>query len=132
MLDRIGKGDRISLGGAVVLFISLFLTWYKVSGGIISVSSNAFDTLKYTDILLLIGSIAVVALILLIAQGTVDAALSPIVLVIGAVATLLVLFRLISIPVPDGIDASRGVGIFIGLIGAIAIAVGQVMKAQER
>lgn len=132
MLDRIEKNDRISLGGAAVLLISLFLTWYKVSAGGLSITGNAFDTLKYTDILLLLGSIAVIAIILLIAQGTLDEALSPAILVIGAVATLLVLFRLLNTPAPDGVDASRGIGIFIGLIGAAAIAVGQIMKAQGR
>jgi len=138
MLDRIGKGDRISLGDAILLFISLFLPWYKVSvsiGGISrSESGHAFETLKYTDIILLLISIAVVAIIILIAQGTLDAALAPIVLVVGAIATLLILYRMIDKPGPDvdGLDVGLGFGIFLGLIGAVAIAVGQVMKAQER
>ncbi len=139
MLNRIGNGDRISLGGAIVLFISLFMTWYtiKVSlGGLtsgIAANASAFDALKFTDLLLLVISVGVAAVILLIASNKIGSELSQAVLPAGAVATLFVLFRLIKVPGVDvsGVDVGRGFGIFLGLIGAAAIVAGQVMKQKE-
>jgi hypothetical protein len=45
----------------------------------------------------------------------------------GALAVLLVLYRIVDIPggdVPDDVDLSRKVGVFIALIGAAAVAYG--------
>lgn len=49
MLDRISKADRISLAGAIVLFIGLFLPWYKPDvgdwgEGLPAASSSALPT----------------------------------------------------------------------------------------
>ena len=139
MLSRLGNGARISLGGAIVLFISLFMTWYtaKISlGGLVSgigVDADAFDALKFTDLLLLVISLGVIAVILLVASGKLGPELSQAVLPAGGLALLLVLFRLIKVPAPDvdGVDFGRGYGIFIGLIGAAAIVAGQVMDRKN-
>lgn len=139
MLTRLGNGARISLGGAIVLFISLFMTWYtaKVSvGGLVSgigVDANAFDAFKFTDLLLLVISLGVAAVILLVASDKLGPELSQAVLPAGGLATLLVLFRLVNMPTPDiqGVDFGRGFGIFIGLIGAAAIVAGQVMDRKN-
>jgi hypothetical protein len=139
VLTRLGNGARISLGGAIVLFISLFMTWYtaKVSlGGLISdigVNASAFDAFKFTDLLLAAISLGVIAVIVLVATDKLGPELSQAVLPAGALATLLVLFRLIKMPTPDvqGVDFGRGFGIFIGLIGAAAIVVGQVMDRKN-
>jgi hypothetical protein len=139
VLTRLGNGARISLGGAIVLFISLFMTWYtaKVSlGGLISdigVNASAFDAFKFTDLLLAAISLGVIAVIVLVATDKLGPELSQAVLPAGALATLLVLFRLIKMPTPDvqGVDFGRGFGIFIGLIGAAAIVAGQVMDRKN-
>lgn len=135
MVNRLGRGDRISLVGGALLVISLFLNWYSVSAGPITISGSAFDALKFIDILLLILGAGVVVLILGIAAGRVDAVYGPASLGAGVLALLLVLFRMISKPnggdVPDGVDYGLAFGIFVALIAAIVIIVGQVMKAQE-
>ncbi len=139
MLTRLGNGARISLGGAIVLFISLFMTWYtaKISlGGLVSgigVNASAFDAFDFTDILLLVISLGVIAVILLVASGKLGPELSQAVLPAGGLALLLVLFRLIKVPGPDvtGVDFGRGFGIFIGLIGAAAIVAGQVLDRKD-
>ena len=139
MLTRLGNGARISLGGAIVLFISLFMTWYTAKvklGGLVSdigVNASAFDALDFFDILQLVISLGVIAVIVLVASGKLGPELSQAVLPAGAVATLIVLFRLIKVPGPDvtGVDFGRGFGIFIGLIGAAAIVAGQVLDRKD-
>lgn len=127
MVDRLGRGDRISLGGGALLVISLFLSWYKAG----PFSANAFDALDLIDILLLILGAGVVILILGIAAGRIDAIYGPATLAAGIIALLLVLFRMIDKPGPGGAGIGLAYGIFIALISAVAICVGQVMKAQE-
>jgi hypothetical protein len=115
------------------------MTWYtaKVSlGGLISdigVNASAFDAFKFTDLLLAAISLGVIAVIVLVATDKLGPELSQAVLPAGALATLLVLFRLIKMPTPDvqGVDFGRGFGIFIGLIGAAAIVAGQVMDRKN-
>lgn len=135
MLNRLGRGDQISLGGGALLVLSLFLNWYSVSFGGFSVSLDAFDAFTVIDILLLILGAGVIALILGIAADKVDALYAPIVLGAGALAFLFVLFRMIFKPnagdVPDGVDYGLSFGIFVALIATIAIVAGQVKKAQE-
>lgn len=137
MLNRLGRGDRISLGGGVLLVISLFMNWYSVSVSGFSVSGSAFDALSVIDFLLLIIGAGVVALILAIAADRLDESYAPAALAGGVVAAVLILFRMIRKPhagdVPEGlgIDYSLAFGIFVALIAAIAIIAGQVMKARE-
>ncbi len=135
MLNRLDRGDQISLGGGALLVLSLFLNWYSFSAGPFSASANAFDALKFIDILLLILGAGVIAVILGIAADKIDALYAPVVLGAGALAFLLVLFRLIFKPhagdVPDGVDYGRSIGIFVALIATIAIVAGQLKKAQE-
>ena len=140
MLDRIGKGDRISLAGAIVLFIGLFSPWYGIKtdlgGGIAdqflqSVSADAFDAMKLIDILLLLAAVGAGALIVLVALGKLDESFHRFVEVIGGAAVVLILFRLIVKP-DGGLDGVASLtlkwGIFLSLIGAAAIAAGQFLS----
>ena len=82
--------------------------------------------------LLLIG-LAVVALHLLHAAGIALPATVPeslVVIVLGSLATILVLLRVISIP-DDFQPASRGIGIWISLIAAVAVIVAGLLRASE-
>jgi hypothetical protein len=137
MLDRFTKGDRISLVGAVVLFIGLFLPWYGIESDIFgegpaadlarqivdSVSVNAFEAFDVIDIVLLLLAIGAAVLIVLVATDKVDAALHRWVETIGGAAAIAVLFRIVI--QPDG--ASLKWGIFVALLGAVAIAAGQYL-----
>lgn len=142
MFDRIEKGDRISLAGAVVLFIGLFLPWYGIEGDLIgggpagdilrqftkNVSANAFQAFSFIDIVLLLLALGAGALIVLVAMDKLDASLHRFVETIGGAAAIIVLFRIII--QPDG--ASLKWGIFVSLIGAGAIAAGQYLSRSGR
>lgn len=137
MLDRIDKGDRISLAGAVVLLLGLFMPWYGIDAGDIgdgpgadlaralveSVSVNAFEAFDFIDIVLLVLAIGAAALIVLVALGKVDESYKKFVETIGGAAVIAVVFRIII--QPD--FASLKWGIFVALIGAVGIAAGQFL-----
>ena len=98
--NRLKFGDLIAAGGALVLFISLWLDWYKVEFkgfgganiGAVSEGGNAFDALGIGPIFLLLVALAVVAIVVVRAVGSEPAGLptplSAIVLGLGALATL--------------------------------------------
>ena len=98
---RLRLGDLIAAGGGLLLIISLFLKWYKVSaeGALIdiSVSASGWDSLGFIDILLFLIGLAAIALAVLRAMNKLPNLPAPpglILLVLGGVATLLVLFRM--------------------------------------
>jgi hypothetical protein len=131
--SRLTTGDIIAGVGGIVLLISLFLPWYGVSVDIAgfkaSESGSGWEALGFIDILLFLVSAAAVAIVAARAAGALPADIpAPVILLgLGALAVLLVLFRIIDIPagdVPNGVDLSRKVGIFIALIGAAAVAYG--------
>jgi 1,6-anhydro-N-acetylmuramate kinase len=94
-----------------------------------SASGTGWETLSFIDILLFLVSLAAIAIVAAKATGNLPTeAPAPVVLLgLGALAVLLVIYRLIDIPagdVPDGVDLSRKLGIFIALIGAAGVAYG--------
>ena len=145
--NRLKFGDMIAGGGAVVLFISLFLDWYKVSvkgfGDVGSEGGSAFDALGIGPVFLLLVSLVVIAIVVVRALGValpeLPVPLSTVILGLGALATLYILFRLIFVPdgdVPDAfddaVDFGRSIGIFLAFLSALAITAGGFLSARER
>jgi hypothetical protein len=131
--SRLTTGDMVAGAGGVVLLISLFLPWYGVSIDIanvsVSESATGWESLDFIDILLFLISIAAIGVVAARAAGQLPADVpgAVVLLGLGGLAVLLVLYRIIDIPVgdvPDEVDLSRKLGVFIALIGAVAIAYG--------
>jgi hypothetical protein len=135
--SRLTTGDMIAAAGGVLLLISLFLPWYgvdvEVAGFSASESANAWEAMDFIDILLFLIAATAIAVPLTRAAGVLPAEVpAPLLLLaVGALALLLVLFRLIDIPAPDvpavaddAVDFGRKIGIFVGLIAAGGIAYG--------
>ena len=133
---RIRFGELIAAGAGLLLIISLFFEWYTVDikgfGGDIP-TITGWKALGFIDILLfLIGAIAIAVAVLRamnVMPRNLPAAPSFIVLVLGALAVLLVLFRILSIPdegvgALPGIDTGRGFGVFVALIAAAGVTLG--------
>jgi hypothetical protein len=149
MLDRISRGDRISVAGAIALFVGLFAPWYGINvdalGGLDdsgpageilreftkNISASAFDAFKFTDVILAILAIAAVALIALVALDKVDDSLHRHVESIGAAAAGLIILRGIFIK-PSLTGLSLKWGIFFALLGAIAIAAGRYLNRTNK
>jgi hypothetical protein len=132
--SRLTTGDIIAGVGGVVLLIALFLPWYGVSVdipglGSASESGSGWEVLGFIDILLFLIAVAAIAVVAARAAGALPAEVpgALVLLAAGALGVLLVLYRIIDIPagdVPDEVDLSRKIGIFIALAGAAAITYG--------
>lgn len=137
-MNRFSRGDQVSLGGAILLLVALFLPWYGISSDIIpdgpgsdlaeslirDFSVNAFEAFDFIDIVLLLLAVGAGVLLVLTTLGNLDAGLKKYVETIGGIAALTVVFRIVFQPE----FASVKWGIFVALIGAVAIAAGQFLS----
>jgi hypothetical protein len=144
-LNRLTQGEKIAGVSAILLFIFMFFDWYgvSISGGGETIDlgggGNAWDTLDFIPILLLIAIIATVAVVVIEAtDNDVDLPVhgAAIITVVGIVATLLILFRIIDTPTfasIGGVSAEGSVrfGIFLSLIAAAGMAFGGWRTMQE-
>jgi nitrate/nitrite transporter NarK len=138
-LDKLGSGEKIAGGSAILLFVFMFFDWFgvKVSGvpgfsGSVGGGGSAWDALDVIPIFLVL---AIVAALVMVGLRLVDSDSKPpippsvIVAALGAIAVLLILYRIVDPPnggtyggVP--VDTNLQVGIFLGLISAGGIAYG--------
>ncbi len=144
--SRISFGEMVAGASGLALFIFMFFPWYGIKtefeglGDIEGVNGNAWEFFSFIDIILLLVVLLAVGMAVARAAGAMPANLpAPAGLIVagaGALAVLLILFRLISAPDPDitgdAVDLSRKIGIFLGLIAALGIAVGGYMAKDER
>jgi hypothetical protein len=132
--SRLTSGDISAGVGGIVLLVSLWLPWYGVSVNVrgFSASSDAsgWEVFSTIDIILFLIALAAIVLVATKAAGQLppDVPVPLVLLGLGALALLLILYRLIDTPapgdLPDEIDVSRKIGLFIGLIGAAGVAYG--------
>jgi hypothetical protein len=133
---RLRLGDLIAAGSGLLLIISPFLHWYNVSAknAFIDVSRGAsgWDALSWVPWLITLIGLAAIVLAGIRAAGSTPANLPAtpgfIVLVLGGLATIFVLFRLLVIPdggVPSSlVDVGRSYGLFVALIAAVGVTLG--------
>jgi hypothetical protein len=127
-----GAGERLTWLSGLVLSLSTLMGWYVGVGEEPTIAVIGWHTGTLAKIVLVIG-LAVIALHLLHQAGIVLPATVPeslVVIVLGSIATILVLIRLISIP-EEFQPASRGVGIWISLVAAILVIVAGLLRASE-
>jgi len=141
-VNRLTQGEKIAGVSAILLFIFMFFDWfsYSISGGSFGISAggNAWDTLDFIPIVLLITIIATIA------NAAIEASESDIetpvhgatvVTVLGAISVLLILFRIIDPPGSSvggvSVDVSIEFGIIISLLAAAGIAYGGYRAMQE-
>ena len=129
----VSRATWIAVGGSLVLFISVFLSWYSASGTIAgisySVSQNGWDSGSLAKLVTLLALIAIAALVVELFVPTVTLPLpsSLIVLGVGGLSVLLILIKLLD--KPDG--ASLAYGIFVALIAAAVTTYGGYAKMHE-
>jgi hypothetical protein len=127
------SGDGLAWVGGLVLALSSFMSWYTVSPDGFTASITGWHTGLLGKLVFFIG-LAVLTLLVLRATGVDLPPSVPLGLVIaglGALATVFVLVRLISIP-DDFAPAGRSIGIWISLLAALLlIAAGLLRSAEE-
>ena len=128
-----GLGARLTWLSGLLLTVSAFTDWYAGSGGDgITYSVIGWHTGTLGKLVFFIG-LAVVALWALREAGIELPATLPeslIVIGLGALATIFVLVRAISIP-DEFPGSGRGIGIWISLLSALAVIAAGLLQASE-
>jgi hypothetical protein len=127
-----GAGERLTWLAGLVLSLSTLMGWYVGVAEEPTIAVIGWHTGAIAKMVLVLG-LAVIALHLLHQAGIELPATVPeslIVIVLGALATILVLIRVISIPEAFQ-PASRGIGLWISLLSAIAVIVAGLLRASE-
>jgi hypothetical protein len=146
-LDRLNIGEKIAAVSAILLFVFMFFNWFGVevsgvggfSGTISGEGGNAWDTLDWIPIILLVTIIAALVMAgLRLSDSTYEppAPMSTLVTVLGVFSVLLILFRIVDPPSFGSfggvsVEATRSIGVFLGLIAAGGIAYGGYSSMRE-
>ena len=126
-------GERITWVAGLILMLSSFMDWYAGSGEGVQLSVIGWHTGVLGKLVFFVG-LAVLALVALNEFGfelppSLPAGL--VVLALGALATIFVLIRVISIPDAVLPADGRGIGIWISLFAALGVILGGVLSAAE-
>jgi hypothetical protein len=128
-----GSGDRVVWLAALILTLSTFMGWYTGEGVGVKLAVIGWNTGVLGKLVFFIG-LATLAIVLLRESGIELPASTPeslVILALGALATVFVLIRVISIP-DDVLPADgRGIGIWISLLAAVGVIVGGLLRAVE-
>jgi hypothetical protein len=133
-----GAGELSGLGGRLTFLFGLLLAvssltgWYSGEGNGTTVSVIGWHTGTIGKVVLFLGLAAVLIVVLREVGVSMPASVpeSLVTIAIGAVATVLVLVRIISIP-DDFFFASRGAGIWISLACAVGVILAGLLEASE-
>jgi hypothetical protein len=148
-LNRLRQGEQIAAVSAIVLLLDMFVfKWFGLKASVSTAvgtfggeaSKNAWGSFDFIDIVLFITVLAALGMAYLTAADLeldLPVAASVIVTVLGGLSTLLILYRIISPPdfgvsdLPSGVDHTRKIGAFIGLIAAAALTYGGWRAMQD-
>jgi len=143
--SRLSQGELIAGVSGLALLVVMFLPWYgvdvSVAGFSASESANAWEVFSGIDIVLfLVGALAVGLAAARLAGVDLppDLPVGAILAGAGALAVLLILFRILDVPGPDipsgvesNIDFGRKIGLFLGLLAAGGLAYGGYRALSE-
>jgi hypothetical protein len=146
-LSRLNPGEFIGFAGAIVLFGSLFLPWFKTScnasGGPKGCNVNsvlhgsrgnftAWQTFSKLDVLLTLACAAPFILAWIVVRGhALTWRPGEITMIVGMIAVALILLNGIVLGKPGGssvVGISFEYGWFVGLLGAIGILAGGLLR----
>lgn len=150
---RLTQGEKIAgLSGIALLLVMFIFKWFGIeSSGIAvpdfgvvvgetEVTRNAWGSYGFFDIVLFITVVAAVGLVFISASESdvgLPVAASAVVAGLGILSVVLILISIISPPnfadvdLPEGIDQTRKLGVWLGLLAAIGIAYGGWRAMQE-
>jgi hypothetical protein len=138
-MGRLSQGQMIAAVGGIALLVAMFLPWVGVSGPSLpsglpgavdtSTSENIWKGSSLDIYLLITGVVALLPALMALTDSAEEFSfVSDATLLLGVVAVILVI-TFLTVDFPDGAD--RKIGAFIGLGGAIVIAVGGFRAMQE-
>jgi hypothetical protein len=143
-LTRLTQGEKIAgVSGIALILIMFIFKWFGLKAGVagfsVEGSRNAWGSYGFIDIVLFITVVAAVGLALISASETevgLPVALSAVVAGLGVLSVVLIVISIISPPDfgagdISGIDHTRKIGVWLGLIAAIGVAYGGWRAMQE-
>jgi hypothetical protein len=125
-------GEGLAWLGGLVLALSSFMSWYTVPNEGFTASVTGWHTGALGKLVFFLG-LAVLALLILRVTGFELPPNVPVGMVVaglGALATVFVLVRLISIP-DDFVGAGRSIGIWISLLAALLLIAAGLLKSAD-
>ena len=128
-----GAGEQVTGIAGLVLALSSFMGWYAGSGVGIKLAVIGWHTGVLGKLVFFVG-LAVVAIVVLHELGfelPPSVPESLVLLALGALGTIFVLIRVISIPDAVLPADGRGIGIWIALIAALGVIAGGLLRAAE-
>jgi hypothetical protein len=147
-ISRLRRSDQIIGGSAIAFFIFLFFfKWYGVSSNVSSIAGvnvnisksgwSVFTNSRWIWLITII--VAIGAVVVVAARLKLETPVKPSVLVagLGALSTLLILYRIIHHPTASAsignFHASAGIkiGIWLGLIAAAGVTYGGYLAMQD-
>jgi hypothetical protein len=140
-LSRLRQGDLVAGLGGVALLIVMFLDWYAAGGSArfqgqdinISLGFNAWQAFSVTDLILALTALSGIALAVLTASRRSPAlpvAAGVITSTLGALATLLVFYRILNQPGPNDFVEVK-FGAFLGFLAVLAVAAGGYLAIRD-
>jgi hypothetical protein len=126
-------GETLTWVAGLLLMVSAFTGWYVGSGSGLTVAVTGWHTGTLGKLVFFVG-LAVLALVVLREAGIELPATVPeslVVVALGALATVFVLIRAISIPEEFLPADGRGVGLWISLAAALAVIAAGLLEASE-
>jgi hypothetical protein len=127
-----GLGERATWIAGLVLALSALTGWYSGSGEGVDVAVLGWNTGLLGKLVLFIGLAAILVVVLRQFGFDLPAAVpeSLIVIALGALSTIFVLVRAISIP-DEFFFAHRGVGLWVSLVASLALIAAGLLQASE-
>ena len=128
-----GMGGRLTFLFGLLLAVSALTGWYSGEGNGTTVSVIGWHTGTIGKIVFFLGFLIVLLAILREAGIELPPSLpeSLVTLALGALATVLVLIRVISIPDTFAGTSGRGIGLWIALVAAVAVIASGLLEAGE-
>lgn len=128
----LGLSDGLGVVAGLVLAVSSFTGWYTGEGEGVTISVLGWNTGVLGKLVLFVGLAVVLVLVLREVGVELPATLpqSLVTIALGALGTIFVLVRVISIP-DDFFFAGRGVGLWISLAAALGVIVAGLLQASE-
>ncbi|MCW3007811.1 MAG: hypothetical protein JWP17_2437 [Solirubrobacterales bacterium] len=114
-------GRALSAIGALIVVLALFMTWYRITraGGTVD-DTTGWQTFTNLRFVILAGGIITIGTAL-VAQTR------PVLIVrtiLGLILAVLIFRRIISPPDLTGADVKSQIGVYVGFIGALFVALG--------
>ena len=119
-------GRVLSAVGAIVVAVALVLTWYHIDRSALQGTTETTGWQTFTNLRWVILAGAAFVLVTALLKQT-----RPVLImrtVVGCVLALLILRRIVD-PPDLGFPISAQIGVFVGLLGAIAVAVGGLVDS---